>query len=260
MLTIDTLLSPRCHAAGAGMPVPPLAAALPAASQRIGRMLQRLSEGLAPKRSLVHAGDTVYSAGTPFIHVYVVNSGTFKVVNASADGRCQVVDLQFRGDWLGFDGIADGRYASDAVATDTGEVWALRYDELLQACMDDAEMLLDLHRDMSRAITRGRGALLSRGTLRANARVADFLCDWAAALAGRGQRTDQIRLRMTRAEIGNYLGMTLESVSRALSYLVCIGVIRFTERGRRDIEIPDLQALGSCIHAAGRPDDPLPLA
>ena len=73
--------------------------------------------------------------------------------------------------------------------------------------------------------------MLSLCTLPADARVADFLRYWADALAERGLRTDQITLRMTRAEIGNYLGMTLESVSRALSRLARGDVIRFHRKG-----------------------------
>ena len=79
------------------------------------------------------------------------------------------------------------------------------------------------------------------------ARVADFLRCWAESLAGPGGCTDQVTLRMSRAEIGNYLGMTLESVSRALSGLVRCQLIRFTEKGRRDIRIPDLGALAVFI-------------
>jgi len=70
-------------------------------------------------------------------------------------------------------------------------------------------------------------------TLPADARVADFLRYWVDSLARRGMRTDQITLRMTRAEIGNYLGMTLESVSRALSHLARCSLIEFVEKGRR---------------------------
>ena len=74
-------------------------------------------------------------------------------------------------------------------------------------------------------------------------RAAEFLRGWADALATRGLRTDQITLRMTRAEIGNHLGMTLETVSRALSKLERGAVIRFEEKGRRDIRIPSVEAL-----------------
>ena len=87
----------------------------------------------------------------------------------------------------------------------------------------------------------------------ADARVADFLLQWAYSLAERGLRTDQINVHMTRADIGNYLGLTLESVSRALSRLARNGVIEFNEKGRRDISIPNLTALSDFIQKATDP-------
>ena len=194
-----------------------------------------------------HAGDTIYQAGESFGCLYVLNSGFAKIVNLSQDGREQVVGLHFRGDWLGLDGIATGRYGCDAVAMDTGEVWSVRYDALLVAAAKQPALLGVMHHAMSREIGRDRDTMLSLCTLPADARVADFLRYWADALAERGLRTDQITLRMTRAEIGNYLGMTLESVSRALSRLARGDVIRFSEKGRRDIEIPEVGALTQFI-------------
>jgi CRP/FNR family transcriptional regulator len=224
------------------------AAGVPDDSARIAQTLKLLAERVAVQRRVVREGDRVYQAGERFTHLYVLNSGLFKIVNISADGREQVVGLHFRGDWLGFDGIAAGRYGCDAIALDTGEVWAIRYDALLQACAAHPELLTLLHGEMSREISRDRDSLLSMCTLSADARVADFLRYWAESLARRGLRTDQITLRLTRAEIGNYLGMTLESVSRALSRLARSKVIRFAQKGRRDIEIPELNALSAFIH------------
>ena len=217
------------------------------ASRRVANSLKLLEERLAPRRRLVHAGDIVYGAGERFAHLYILNAGFFKMINVSADGREQVVSLKFRGDWLGFDGIAAGTYSCDAVAMDTGEVWVVRYDELLSACRDCPELLTVLHEAMSRQIDRDRESLMSLCTLPADARVAEFLRRWADALAHGGLRSDQITLRMTRAEIGNYLGMTLETVSRALSRLARDKVICFAERGRRDIRIPDVAALSTFV-------------
>jgi CRP/FNR family transcriptional regulator len=88
---------------------------------------------------------------------------------------------------------------------------------------------------------------MSLCTLPADARVAEFLRCWVDSLAKSGMRSDQITLRMTRAEIGNYLGMTLETVSRALSKLARADVICFAEKGRRDIRIADVDALASFV-------------
>ena len=218
-----------------------------AASQRMVAVLNLLQESLEPQRRVVRAGDSIYQTGERFGNLYVLNSGFVKIVALSPDGREQVVGLKFRGDWLGLDGIADGKYACDAIAMDTGELWTIRYDALLAACARQPQLLTVLHEAMSREIGRDRDSLMSVCSLPADARVAEFLRYWAESLAKRGLRTDQITLRMTRAEIGNYLGMTLESVSRALSKLARGNVIFFVEKGRRDVQIPDLGALAAFV-------------
>jgi len=231
--------------------VPPASSPARRADERKSRStteaLKLLNERMVPRRRIVHAGDVVYSAGERFESLYVLNSGFFKMVNLAADGREQVVSLKFRGDWLGFDGIAAGAYTCDAVAMDTGEVWVIRYDELLAASIGCPALLSELHVAMSREIGRDRDSLMSVCTLPADARVAEFLRSWADSLAKSGMRCDQITLRMTRAEIGNYLGMTLETVSRALSKLARDKVIEFPEKGRRDIGIPDVEALSAFV-------------
>ncbi|MDM0107732.1 Crp/Fnr family transcriptional regulator [Variovorax sp. J22R24] len=220
---------------------------------RIADVLQLLQDSMPIQRRIVRPGDSVYQVGQAFGTLYVVNSGYYKMVNLSGEGREQVVGLYFKGDWLGLDGIATAHYTCDAVAMDTGEVWAIRYDALIQAAAHTPALLTALHEAMSRELTRDHESMLSLCTLPADARVAGFLRYWAHALAQRGQRTDQITLRMTRAEIGNYLGMTLETVSRALSRLARGDVIRFSEKGRRDIQIPQVDALTAFIQSTVAP-------
>jgi CRP/FNR family transcriptional regulator len=248
----------RFAAAMLGSPAPtPVRQADRHASQSAADTLKLLSDRLAPRRRIVHAGDVVYSAGERFESLYVLNSGSFKMLNLAADGREQVVSLKFRGDWLGFDGIAAGAYSCDAVAMDTGEVWVIRYDELLAASIACPALLSVLHVAMSREIGRDRDSLMSVCTLPADARVAEFLRSWAESLARSGMRSDQITLRMTRAEIGNYLGMTLETVSRALSKLARDEVIGFAEKGRRDIRIPHVDALSAFVQRCLAPESTL---
>jgi len=234
----------------------PRAATTPAAeahretARAIGATLELLRTHLEPQRRLLHAGDPVYQAGERFQMLHVLNAGFVKIVNLSADGREQVAGLKFRGDWLGFDGIAETRYTCDAIAMDTSEVWSFRYDALVAACAREPSLLKVLHEAMSREIARDRDSMMSLCTLPADARVAEFLRFWVESLAKRGLRTDQITLRMTRAEIGNYLGMTLETVSRALSKLAREQVIGFSGSARRDILVHDAHALAG---AAQRP-------
>jgi CRP/FNR family transcriptional regulator, anaerobic regulatory protein len=220
-------------------------------AKRLTEMLALVAERVPLQRRVLHAGDTIYRCGDPFTQLFLLNTGCCKLINSAADGRAQVVGLQFRGDWLGFDGIAGSRYRCDAVALDTGEIWALRYDQLLAACAAHPPLMALLHGEMSRVISRDRDSLMALTTLSADARVAEFLRLMADALAQRGLRTDQITLRMTRAEIGNYLGMTLESVSRALSRLVRQHLIGFADGARREISIPDVDALAAFVANAG---------
>jgi len=218
-----------------------------AVKDSVAETMALLAQTLAPQKRLVHAGDVIYRAGDGFDCLYVLNSGLVKIVKLTADGREQVVGLKFRGDWLGLDGIARSAYGCDAIAMDTGEVWAIRYDALLASCGRHPGLLTALHAAMSGEITRERESLMSVCTLPADARVANFLHDWADSLGARGLRTDQITLRMTRAEIGNYLGLTLESVSRAFSKLARDKMIQFVEKGRREVRIPDLAALAQFV-------------
>jgi len=226
-------------------------------AQRIAERLALVDASVQVQRRILRAGDLVYQAGQRFTHLYVANTGAYKIVNLTRDGREQIVSLKFRGDWLGLDGIADGAHDCDAVAMDTGEVWAIPYAALLQACARLPSLMAAFHEAMGREIARDRSALMSVCTLPADARVADFLRDWATALGRRGLRTDQITMRMTRAEIGNYLGLTLETVSRALSRLARESLIRFADSGRREVSIPDVAALGGfvqrCIAPAPAP-------
>jgi CRP/FNR family transcriptional regulator len=221
--------------------------------RRIGELLALVSDSVPVQRRLMREECAVYRAGQRFTNLYIVNSGFYKVVTLSPDGREQIVSLKYRGDWLGLDGIADERHDCDAIAMDTGEVWAIPYASLLQACTTRPALMGALHGAMSRELACDRSSLMSICTLPADARIAEFLRTWARALSTRGLRTDRMTMRMTRAEIGNFLGVTLETVSRGLSRLARQELIHFVGKGRREIRIPDVEALGGFIQACIAP-------
>ena len=127
------------------------------ANERIGQMLSLLEEELPIVRRVLHAGERVYHAGDRFESLHVIHAGFFKTLDLSADGRERVVGLHFKGDWLGFDGIAERRFDCDAVAMDTGEVWSIRYDDLLERCSQRPALMSALHEAMSREMARDRG-------------------------------------------------------------------------------------------------------
>jgi CRP/FNR family transcriptional regulator len=251
---LSSIKSPAIYVAPGEPPNPVFtASASVGMSRRIVETLNLVNETLAPVRRMIRAGDFLYRAGQKFDNLFVLNSGVAKVVKLSPDGRDQVVGLKFRGDWLGFDGIAEGHYTCDAVAIDTGEAWVIDYDSLMASCAHAPALLKTLHAAMSREMSRDRDSMMSVCTLPADARVADFLRYWADALSIRGLRADQITLRMTRAEIGNYLGMTLETVSRVFSRLARENLIVFAEKGRREVHIPDVSALAGFVQRSITP-------
>ena len=123
-------------------------------SAGIADTLMLMRDRLDPQRRIVHAGDVIYRPGETFSNLYVLNTGFFKIVKLTADGREQVVSLKFRGDWMGFDGIAREAYGCEAIAMDTGELWTIPYAGLIAGCVDCPELLTLLHEAM-RAGRRG---------------------------------------------------------------------------------------------------------
>lgn len=209
--------------------------------------LELIGRHVAVVKCKVKAHDELYTCGQPFKTLHLINTGLFKIVSLAPDGRERSADFFFDGDWLGFDGIATGLHSCSAVALDIGEVWTVRYDALMQAASLNSSLMHHVLTAISGQLARNRDIALSIGTLSAEARVADFLLTWANSLAERGRRTDQINVHMSRSEIGNFLGIRLESVSRSLSKLEHCGVIAFNGRGRRDISIPDVHALSHFV-------------
>jgi diguanylate cyclase (GGDEF)-like protein/PAS domain S-box-containing protein len=206
-------------------------------------MLRTLERNVPVHRRAARAGHKVFRAGDRFCEIHVIRCGVCKLTKTTSDGGGQLVSLAFKGDWLGFDGIDGGVYGCDAEAVDAGEVWAIRYDELLLAGTRTPALLALLHAAMSREIARERDATLLHAAWSADAKVANFLHHLAHNLARSGLGTDPIRLPVSRAEIGSHLGLTHESVTRAISRMVREDVIRFGDGGRRELHVPALTAL-----------------
>ena len=234
-----------------GQGVRPVATVLAHLSPAWNESLLLVEQHLPFRRRMLHAGDVVQVVGEPFVHLHVVKFGVVKSISQAANGTLQVAGFHLKGDWIGFDCIASGSSVCDAVAMDTSEVWSFSYSSLLQAAPEIPQLMHGLHVAMSCQMARDRDWRFALGTLAADARVADFVRNWASLLAERQLRTDEITLRMTRAEIGNYLGMTLETVSRAFTRLAQLDLIRFEQRGRRHFTIPSVHALMQFVEQTG---------
>ncbi len=208
--------------------------------------LDRL-EGLVGNRRKVARGQTLFRSGDDFHGLYAVRSGFFKTVVASEGGRAQVTGFQMAGELLGLDGIGSDRHACDAVALEDSQVCEIAYADLERITRDLPPLAHQFHRILSREIVRDQGVMLLLGRMSAEERVAAFLLNLSQRLQARGYAAQALRLRMTREEIGSYLGLSLETVSRTFSKLQEEGLLSVHQRELKLLDLPALrQRVESC--------------
>ena len=195
----------------------------------------------------VGEGELLFAQGQRFDTVHLVNFGQFQSIEITQDGREHSAGLFFRGDWLGLDGIANGKHTCSAYAMDESEVWSVWFDRLQERAYAHREVMSLLLEVMSYQLQQIRTSAIALGTLSAEARVADFILRWANAMAEREMRSDDLSINLSRAEIGRHLGLRLESVSRALNKLARAKLIEFHPHQRRSVTLPCKAALESFI-------------
>lgn len=182
-----------------------------------------LSDAVRRNRTL-HKGDVVYHAGDPFNGIFALKSGTAKLVHVDPSGNESIVSLMLPGELLGFDGLASGRYTCSLVALETSSYCELPAHQLprLSQYIPSIHSIL-LHR-AGRKFEESirRMALIQRP---AEQRLAAFMLDLSGRLQARGFSPLEFRVSLTRQEIGNLLGLALETVSRLLGHFEALGLI-----------------------------------
>lgn len=196
---------------------------------------------LMSKRIRVQRGESLYAGGDAFVSLYTVRTGFFKTSTSCGSGREQVTGFQMAGEVLGLDGIPTGQHQGDAVALEDAEVCAMRFDRLEAVSREIPAMQHHVHQLMGREIVRDHGMMLLLGGMRAEERLASFLLNLAGRLQARGFSACEFVLRMTREEIGSYLGLKLETISRAFSRLSAQGIIEVQHKHIRIIDIRQLE-------------------
>jgi len=199
---------------------------------------------LAPLKRKVRAGEYLLRSGATFQHLYLVRTGMFKSTLLDAEGREQVIGFQMAGEVLGMDGIEREVCPSNSVALEDSEVWEIAYSRLEALCRQDAAVQRLFHRLMSREIQRDCHMMLLLGSMSAEERLAAFLINLSQRLVARGYSATRFVLRMSRREIGSYLGLTLETVSRVFSRFQRDGVIRAE---LKSVELKDAERLRALI-------------
>jgi CRP/FNR family transcriptional regulator len=200
---------------------------------------------LAGRARHLDKGSRLFDLGAPLGSLYQVAEGAFKTCISAQDGRTQVVGFHLPGDWLGLDGIDTGRHALDAMALEEARVWMIDYGALQRLLSQSVTLQHAFHRMMSREIQREAAMLRLLGRLPADARLACFLLDQAHRLPPIGPGHDaasgsELVLHMSREDIGSYLGLQIETISRSLSKLKQDGVLAVHHR---HVHLLDRQAL-----------------
>jgi CRP/FNR family transcriptional regulator, anaerobic regulatory protein len=186
------------------------------------------------------SGQRIHTIGQQFDMLYIVNSGFLKTVMVDESGSEQVLGFPMKGDIIGIDGIHGKKYASEAVALSNCDIILVPFKKFSALGRTHAELETALYSVMSRELMREQVMISMLGSLSAEARVARFLVFLSERFASIGYSGKEFNLRMTRHEIGSYLGLTLETVSRTLSAFNEIGLIAVDQRA---IVINDFNAL-----------------
>lgn len=204
--------------------------------------MQRLDD-LVSTRRRVKRGDHLYRAGQGFDAIYAVRSGFFKTDVLLEDGRDQVTGFQMAGELLGLDGISTEHHTCNAIALEDSEVCSIPFSRLEGLSREIHNLQHHFHKVMSREIIRDHGVMMLLGTMRAEERLAAFLLNLSQRFTSRGFSHSEFYLRMTREEIGSYLGLKLETVSRAFSRFQEEGFIAVQQKHIRILDIPGLKRL-----------------
>ena len=206
--------------------------------------LQRIDDVVATRRK-VKRGGTLFRNGEGFTSLYAIRTGFFKTCVATEDGRDQVTGFQMAGEIIGLDGIVNDQHTCDAVALEDAEVCVMPFDRIEELSREVTALQSHVHKIMSREIVREHSVMLLLGSMRAEERLAAFLLNLVQRLHTRGFSQTELVLRMTREEIGSYLGLKLETVSRTFSKFVEEGIV---EVKQRHVRIVDADALKRIVN------------
>ncbi len=207
--------------------------------------LVRVDELVATRR-IVKRGTSLFHNGEKFTSLYAIRSGFFKTSVTTEDGRDQVTGFQMAGEIIGLDGIVNDLHTCDAIALEDAEVCVMPFERIEEISREVTALQHHVHKVMSREIVREHGVMLLLGSMRAEERLAAFLLNLVQRLQARGFSKTELILRMTREEIGSYLGMKLETVSRTFSKFSEDGVV---EVKQRQINIRDAEALKRIVNS-----------
>ena len=206
------------------------------------REVNQLDE-LVGSRRKIKRQQHLYRSGDPFEAIYAIRAGSFKTDVILEDGRDQVTGFQMTGEVLGLDGISGEQHSCNAIALEDSEVCVIPFSRLEELSRQVESLQHQFHKIMSREIVRDHGVMMLLGSMRAEERLAAFLLNLTQRLQARGFSASSLILRMTREEIGSYLGLKLETVSRTFSKFQDDGLLEVKQRHIRILDEAGLRQL-----------------
>lgn len=187
-------------------------------------------DALATLKRKVARGAALYRSSDVFDALYAVRSGAFKTQSVSRGGVEKITGFHLPGELMGLDAINTERHNYDAMALEDSEVCVIPFAKLQALALRIPELQRQLFRLLSREIARDEGLMLLLGSMTAEQRLAAFLLSLSRRYQRLGYAGDCFNLRMTRDDIGNYLGLTMETVSRLMSRFQREGLIAAQHR------------------------------
>lgn len=201
-------------------------------------------------RLRIRKGQTLYRQGDGLTSVYAIRSGMMKLHTSTEDGRVHVTGFHMQGDLIGLDSLDERRYASDATALEDTDVCVIPVENLAMLAARTPSLQNQLLRMTSREVRKDHTMMLTLGSMNAEERLATFLIDLSERLSARGYSGSEFYLRMTREDIGNHLGIKLETVSRLLKKMVDQELIEVRHRHVKLLSLPALRQSRLCRRAA----------
>ncbi len=199
-----------------------------------------LLDRIIKRRRPVKRGEYLYRAGDAFESIYAVKSGSFKTSYFTEEGREQVTGLHLPGELFGMDAINSGTYCCSAVALERSSVCEIPFDQLEELGAQIPSLMRQTVRIMSKEILRDK-RLMQITKNSAPGRLAAFLLGLSERYRERGFAAREYRLGMSRVDIGNYLGLADETVSRLFTRFQEEGLLAVERRHIRLIDVPRLQ-------------------
>jgi len=203
----------------------------------------RRVEQIVYGRRRVKRGERLFNAGEQFTSVYSIRVGFFKTSVIDDDGREQVMGFFMGGELLGLDGVGSGSYNGTAIALEDSEVCVMPFSLIEDVASRVRALQRNLHSVLAREIVRDHGVMMLLGSMCAEERLAAFLLNLSQRFTARGYSPSEFVLRMTREEIGSYLGLKLETVSRVFSKFQDAGLVSVQQKHIRITDTPGLREI-----------------